>query len=156
MLIYGALLLIGLSMGNTNIFQPLQGIGGSSFSKQKHEGLTFKKITSLADLEQNLELAKKNNQWVMLDFYADWCISCKEMESFTFTDEKVKQKLSNFILLQADVTKNSADDKALLDRFDLFGPPAILFFGLDKLEKKSSRVIGYQDSKTFLSGLDKL
>lgn len=156
MLIYGVLLLIGLSMGNTNLLQPLQGIGGQSFSKQEHEGLTFKRIKSLAELEQNLEQARINKQWVMLDFYADWCISCKEMEAYTFTDEKVKQKLSNFILLQADVTKNSADDKALLQRFNLFGPPAILFFGIDKQEKKSSRVIGYQNSETFLSGIDKL
>ena len=156
MLIYGVLLLIGLSMGNSNPFRPLQGIGGQSLSKKEHEGLVFKKISSLADLEQNLEQAKINQQWVMLDFYADWCISCKEMEAYTFSDKKVKQKLSNFILLQADVTKNSADDKALLQRFNLFGPPAILFFGMDKQEKVSSRVIGYQKSETFLSGLDKL
>ena len=92
----------------------------------------------------------------MLDFYADWCISCKEMEAYTFTDETVKQKLSNFILIQADVTKNSADDKALLQRFNLIGPPAILFFGPDKQERKASRVIGYQDSDTFLSGINNL
>jgi thiol:disulfide interchange protein DsbD len=154
MLIYGVLLLIGLSMGNTSLFQPLKGVGGNATSKQ--EGVSFKRITSIADLEQNLEQAKNNQQIVMLDFYADWCISCKEMEAYTFTDEKVKQKLSHFVLLQADVTKNSADDKALLERFNLFGPPAILFFGTDKLEKKSSRIIGYQNSDPFLSHLNKL
>ncbi len=156
MLIYGVLLLIGLSMGNTSLFQPLKGMGGNSTSKQKQEGISFKRITSIADLEQNLEQAKINQQIVMLDFYADWCISCKEMEAYTFTDEQVKQKLSRFVLLQADVTKNSADDKALLERFNLFGPPAILFFGTDKLEKKASRIIGYQDSDSFLSTLNKL
>jgi thiol:disulfide interchange protein DsbD len=92
----------------------------------------------------------------MLDFYADWCISCKEMEAYTFTDEKVRQKLSNFILIQADVTKNSEDDKALLKRFNLIGPPAIVFFGPDKLEIKASRVIGYQNSEVFLAGLNNL
>jgi thiol:disulfide interchange protein DsbD len=131
-------------------------VGGNATSRQKQEGVSFKRITSIADLEQNLEQAKNNQQIVMLDFYADWCISCKEMEAYTFTDEKVKQKLSRFVLLQADVTKNSANDKALLERFNLFGPPAILFFGTDKLEKKASRIIGYQNSDTFLSHLNKL
>jgi thiol:disulfide interchange protein DsbD len=75
------------------------------------------------------------------------------METYTFTNHEVQEKLSSFILIQADVTKNSADDKALLKRFNLIGPPAILFFGSDKLEKKASRVIGYQNSETFLSGI---
>jgi len=152
MLVYGVLLLIGLSMGNTNLLQPLQGIGTNRFSEHE-QGLVFKKVSSIAELEQILEQASVNNQFVMLDFYADWCISCKEMEAYTFTDERVKQKLSDFILIQADVTKNSAEDKALLQHFNLIGPPAILFFGPDKLERKASRVIGYQKSETFLAGL---
>lgn len=156
LLIYGVLLLIGLSMGNTNPLQPLRGIGSINGSSEQEQGLTFKRVASLAELEKVLEQANSSNQWVMLDFYADWCISCKEMEAYTFTDEKVKQKLSNFILIQADVTKNSADDKALLQRFDLIGPPAIIFFGSDKQERKASRVIGYQDSEVFLSNLNNL
>jgi thiol:disulfide interchange protein DsbD len=140
-------------MGNTNPLQPLRGFGTSHASEQ---GIAFKRVASLAELEQVLEQASTKNQWVMLDFYADWCISCKEMEAYTFTDDKVKQKLSQFILIQADVTKNSADDKALLKRFNLIGPPAIIFFSPDKQERKASRVIGYQDSDTFLTGLNNL
>jgi thiol:disulfide interchange protein DsbD len=155
MLVYGVLLLIGLSMGNTNALQPLRGVGGG-LSATKEEGLEFSRIASLDELNQVLEKASRNNQQVMLDFYADWCISCKEMEAYTFTDTRVKQKLSGFILIQADVTKNSADDQALLQYFNLIGPPAILFFGVDKQEKKASRVIGYQDSETFLSGIKNL
>ncbi len=153
MLIYGILLLIGLSMGNSNPLQPLKGIGNKA-SIQQHEGLSFKKITSLNDLDKILEQAKTNNQWVMLDFYADWCISCKEMEAYTFTDKKVKNKLSSFVLIQADVTKNNADDQALLKKFGLIGPPAILFFGPDKQERKASRVIGYQQTDVFLDTIN--
>ena len=156
MLIYGVLLLIGLSMGNTNPLQPLRGLSGGNGVAKEEEGLEFKRIASLAEMEKVLEEASQNNQWVMLDFYADWCISCKEMEAYTFTDERVKQKLSNFILIQADVTKNSADDKALLQRFELIGPPAIIFFNANKQEQKSSRVIGYQNTETFLSSLNNL
>lgn len=155
MLVYGILLLIGLSMGNTNPLHPLKGFGISASTAQE-EGLEFKRVSSIDELDGVLEQASADNQWVMLDFYADWCISCKEMEAYTFTDEKVRQKLSDFILIQADVTKNSADDKALLKRFQLIGPPAIIFFGPDKLERKASRVIGYQNSETFLSGLNNL
>jgi len=155
MLIYGTLLLIGLSMGNTNPLQPLSGFSGGHSIKQEH-GLKFKKIASLSDLDQVLEQAQANNQWVMLDFYADWCISCKEMEAYTFTDEEVKNKLSSFILVQADVTKNNADDQALLKHFNLIGPPAILFFGPNKIERKASRVIGYQHTDVFLSNINNL
>jgi thiol:disulfide interchange protein DsbD len=140
-------------MGNSNLLQPLRGFG-SNHSSEQEQGIVFKKVSSIVELNQMLERASANNQFVMLDFYADWCISCKEMEAYTFTDERVKQKLSDFILIQADVTKNSAEDKALLKRFNLIGPPAILFFGPDKLERKASRVIGYQKSE--LAGLNNI
>ena len=155
MLVYGILLLIGLSIGNSNPLQPLRGIGSANADEQ-HQGLTFKQVSSIAELEQILQQASSNQQWVMLDFYADWCISCKEMEAYTFTDERVKQQLSRFILIQADVTKNASDDKALLQRFNLIGPPAILFFGPDKQERTASRVIGYQNSETFLANINNL
>jgi thiol:disulfide interchange protein DsbD len=89
----------------------------------------------------------------MLDFYADWCISCKEMEAYTFTDPKVKQALADFVLLQADVTQNSEADKALLAKFALVGPPGVLFFGIDQQEVGFLRVIGYQDAETFVKTL---
>ncbi|MCK4840851.1 MAG: protein-disulfide reductase DsbD [Methylococcales bacterium] len=152
MLVYGILLLIGLSMGNTNPLQPLKGLG----SIEREQGIVFRQVSSIAELENVLDQASTNNQWVMLDFYADWCISCKEMEAYTFSDKQVQQKLAKFILIQADVTKNSADDKALLKRFNLIGPPAILFFAPDKLERKASRVIGYQNSETFLVNISQL
>ena len=150
-LTYGVLLLIGVSMGNTNPLKPLQGAGSSlALSEQ---GITFQRISSIQQLEEKIRRAGTENQWVMLDFYADWCISCKEMEAYTFTDPTVKQQLSNFVLLQADVTKNSVDDKALLDRFNLIGPPAIIFFAPDQLERPELRIIGYKDAPTFIAHL---
>lgn len=89
----------------------------------------------------------------MLDFYADWCVSCKEMEKFTFSDAQVRAKLAGVRLLQADVTANSDDDKALLQRFGLFGPPGIIFFGGDGKERHDVRVVGYQPANDFLNTL---
>ena len=89
----------------------------------------------------------------MLDFYADWCISCKEMERFTFSDDAVKAKLKPVLLLQADVTANSEADKALLKRYGLFGPPGILFFDAHGNEMGDFRVTGYQDATQFLKTL---
>jgi thioredoxin:protein disulfide reductase len=89
----------------------------------------------------------------MLDFYADWCVTCKEMEKFTFTDPRVRAKLAGTLLLQVDVTANSDDDKALLKRFGLFGPPGIIFFGGDGKEN-GSRVVGYQPADQFINLLN--
>jgi len=152
MLAYGLLLLIGFSIGNSNPLKPLQGFGVST-AKASEQGINFEKIASLAELEARIQQANINNQHVMLDFYADWCISCKEMEAYTFTDAAVKQALAGFVLLQADVTKNSDDNKALLAKFNLIGPPAILFFGGGEQENHALRVIGYQDAKTFINTL---
>ena len=89
----------------------------------------------------------------LVDFYADWCVSCKEMERFTFSDARVQEKLSGWLLLQADVTANSPDDKALLARFKLYGPPGILFFDASGKERSGVRVIGYQNAGEFLKSL---
>ena len=91
----------------------------------------------------------------MLDFYADWCVSCKEMESFTFSDERVRAQLGNLLLLQADVTRGSEADRALLKRFSLFGPPGIIFFDARGQEIKGLRVIGYQNAERFLKTLSR-
>jgi thiol:disulfide interchange protein DsbD len=152
MLAYGLLLLIGFSMGNSNPLKPLQGIGASP-AQAAGQGLVFERVASLSALEARIAQANANHQPVMLDFYADWCISCKEMEAYTFTDPKVKQALTGFVLLQADVTQDSDDDKALLEKFKLIGPPAILFFGANNQEKAAHRVIGYQDAETFIKTL---
>ena len=85
----------------------------------------------------------------MLDFYADWCVSCKEMERYTFTDSQVKQSLASARLLRADVTANNADDQALLKRFGIFGPPTIAFFGPDGMERPQYRVVGYMKAAEF-------
>lgn len=154
MLAYGLLLLIGFSMGNSNPLKPLQGFAANNAqAAEQDQGLNFTRVASLAELESRIAQATANNQPVMLDFYADWCISCKEMEAYTFTNPAVKQALAGFVLLQADVTQNNADDKALLEKFNLIGPPAILFFGADQQEKPAHRVIGYQDAGTFMKTL---
>ena len=154
MLTYGVLLLIGLSMGNSNPLKPLQGLGLATAATEPH--LPFQRIASVRELDERLQQAGKNNQWVMLDYYADWCITCKEMENYTFTDPQVQQQLSRFVLLQADVTKNSAADQALLKRFTLIGPPAILFFAPGQTESTEFRIIGYQDAETFISHLQRI
>ncbi len=152
MLSYGIILLIGLSTGNTNPLKPLAHIGGIR-NKIDHK-ISFKRIASNEQLDKYLAQAKNNNQWVMLDFYADWCISCKEMEAYTFSDPKVLKKLEKVVLLQADVTANNEADKALLKRFNLIGPPGIIFFGPNKNENYQMQIIGYQNADKFLSLLN--
>ena len=139
-------LIQGGSGGSSNIVTNSQGqhqIGDARFSV----------IESNAQLDQFLAQAKEQKKLVLLDFYADWCISCKEMEVNTFANTEVNQELQNFVLLQADVTKNSADNQALLKRFGLFGPPGILIFNLNSVEQKDQRVIGYMPPQRFTERL---
>ena len=116
---------------------------------------SFVVIDSSAQLDQFLAQAKEQKKRVLLDFYADWCISCKEMELNTFANPEVNQELQKFILIQADVTKNNAEHQALLKRFGLFGPPGILIFDLNSEELKDQRVIGYMPPQRFLERLKK-
>lgn len=116
---------------------------------------SFVVIDSSAQLDQFLAQAKEQKKLVLLDFYADWCISCKEMEVNTFANPEVNQELQKFILLQADVTKNNAEHQALLKRFGLFGPPGILIFDLNSEELKDQRVIGYMPPQRFIERLKK-
>jgi len=115
--------------------------------------LQFHRITSVAQLDAVLA---NSTTPVMLDFYADWCVSCKEMESFTFVDPKVASRMSQVLLLQADVTSNNPDDRALLKRFKLFGPPGIIFFTKDGKERRDIRVVGFQDANRFTATLDRV
>lgn len=154
LLILGVLQLIGLSAGNSNVLQPLQGLASAKAETKTH--LVFQRVKTVAELERLLQEAAAKQQPVMLDFYAEWCVSCKELEAYTFTDAKVQQQLSGYLLLQADVTENNEDDKALLKRFNLVGPPGIMFYGTDGQEKTANRVIGYQDPAKFLSTLQQL
>ncbi len=147
--VLGAVQLVGAATGGRDALAPLAHLTGGA-----HQGLVFKRIKTVQDLDR--ELLNAGGRTVMLDFYADWCVSCKEMEKLTFVDPAVQAKLANTILLQVDVTANDAEDKAMLKRFKLFGPPGIILFGPDGQEIPDSRVIGYQDAKKFLNSLAKL
>jgi len=115
--------------------------------------LHFRMIDSVSELDQQLALAKQAKRPVLLDFYADWCISCKEMELNTFSNPKVGNEMRNFVLLQADVTSNTPENKELLKRFGLFGPPAILFFNSEASELKQNRIVGYMSPEPFAKAL---
>ena len=115
--------------------------------------LPFQRVASVAQLEQAVADAARQGRPVVLDFYADWCVSCIEMERFTFTDPAVREKLAPAVLLQADVTANTPDDRALLERFGLFGPPGIVFFNVKGQELSGQRVIGFQKPGPFLQSL---
>jgi len=107
--------------------------------------------------EKNFEAeVLKSDKLVLIDFYADWCVSCKEMEKLTFVDPAVQARLANTLLLQVDVTANDADDKAMLKRFGLFGPPGIILFDAQGREIAGSRVIGYQNAAKFSQSLERL
>ena len=152
MLLTGAAMLAGALSGATDPLRPLAALGSGNASAETR-ALPFERIRSLAELDARARAAGKP---VMLDFYADWCVSCKEMERFTFSDPRVQQRLSGWLLLQADVTANSDDDKELLARFGLFGPPGILFFNNKGEELPDVRVIGYQRAEDFLATLAQL
>jgi thiol:disulfide interchange protein DsbD len=147
--VLGAMQLVGVASGGRDALAPLAHLTGGA-----HQELVFKRIKTVAQLDQ--ALANTGGKTVMLDFYADWCVSCKEMEKLTFVDPQVQAKLANTILLQVDVTANDADDKAMLKRFKLFGPPGIILFNQKGAEIPDSRVIGYQNPDKFLNSLAKL
>jgi thiol:disulfide interchange protein DsbD len=150
---YGILLWVLVARGGGDMLQPLSGWGVSSMATESAH-IKFERIKSVSELDQILAKAKSNNQIVMLDFYADWCISCKELERFVFSNANVANEMANVIALQADVTENNANDKALMKRFDLVGPPAILFFN-NGVENRSQRIIGEINAQGFLSHLNK-
>lgn len=149
-LLVGIAFLIGALSGARDMLKPLDSVCAVCRADTQ-EHVTFTRIKNLTELEQRLATA--GGKTVMLDFYADWCVSCKEMERFTFSDPAVRAKLNAAIVLQADVTANNADDKALLKRFGLYGPPGILFFDAKGQEMSDFRVVGYQNSEQFLSTL---
>ena len=147
--IYGITLILGATAGSTSVISPLKGIvsGGGIHATETH--LAFKQIKGVDGLNQALADAKAQNKTVMLDFYADWCVSCKEMEALTFTDTKVQKNLENTILLQADVTANDEQDKALYKHFKIIGPPAIIFYNTQSEELAPYRVVGYMPADKF-------
>jgi len=159
-LLTGIALLIGVFSGSRDILQPLsrlnvsaadmEGIRKDSINSNEH--LPFQRVKSVTELNQ--QILQSRNKYVMLDFYADWCISCKEMERFTFTDAAVQTRLKDVVLLQVDVTAGTPEDMELLKRFKLFGPPAILFMDKEGRQVPNVKIIGYQDTKAFLKILN--
>jgi thiol:disulfide interchange protein DsbD len=122
---------------------------GSGARSELERALAFQRIKTVADLDAAVASATAAGKPVMLDFYADWCVSCKEMEKFTFNDAAVQAALAGAVLLQADVTANDEADKALLARFEIFGPPTIAFFGRDGVERKNFRLVGFAPAPRF-------
>jgi thiol:disulfide interchange protein DsbD len=147
-LVAGVALLVGALSGGRDPLRPLAGLtqGGARVDSK----LAWIRVASLAELQEKLGAPGKP---VMLDFYADWCVSCKEMEAFTFSDPKVRAQLDGMLLLQADVTDNNEEHRALLKRFSLFGPPGIIFFDAQGREIRGLRVVGYQNAERFLKTL---
>ena len=144
-------MLVGVLSGSRDPLRPLGNLIGES--REAGVPMRFERVKTLAELEARVKAAGRP---VMLDFYADWCVTCKEMERYTFTDHAVQARLSGTLLLQVDVTANTEDDRALLKRFRLFGPPGIVFFDAGGAEVRSVRVIGYQPPAEFLKSLDRL
>jgi thiol:disulfide interchange protein DsbD len=158
-LVYGIILLIGVAAGSGDPLQPLSTLRAESRNNSsgnqpvaaKEAALAFDSIKSLDDLNKRVAAATAAGRPVMLDFYADWCTSCKEMERYTFTDKSVQDGLANAVLLRADVTKNDALDQELLHHFGIFGPPTIAFYGPDGEERRNFRVVGYMKAAEFAS-----
>ncbi|MGB7401685.1 MAG: protein-disulfide reductase DsbD [Arcobacter sp.] len=151
-LIYGVLVFTGAVSGATNVLNPLEKFTSSKGVSTSEAGITFKRIKNLKELEDEI---KNSDKPVMLDFYADWCVACKEFEATTFKDAQVIQKLKGFTLLQADVTDNNQDDKELQKKFSIIGPPGIIFWDKDNNEINASKIVGYKNSKEFLEILNK-
>jgi thiol:disulfide interchange protein DsbD len=153
--VIGVLEWVGAASGGADPLRPIAhlargGVGAGGPGPAASAALPVRFVRSVAELDAAVRGA---GQPVMLDFYADWCVSCKEMERFTFTDPAVRAKLAGALLLKADVTGNSADDRALLRRFQLFGPPGTIFFDAAGNEIGAARVIGYQNARRFAATL---
>jgi thiol:disulfide interchange protein DsbD len=141
--LYGVALAAGSALGGTDPLAPLPAFAA------KTPALPFRTIKTLADLDREVALARSRGRSVLVDFSADWCTSCKEMERYTFSDPAVQAALAQTVLLRADVTRNDSDDQALLRRFGIFGPPTIAFYGTDGQERAQYRVVGYMKADAF-------
>jgi thiol:disulfide interchange protein DsbD len=148
-LLLGIAFLVGALTGGKDVLRPLAGLRPGATAPS---ATPFVRIGSVAELDAAVAAAR--GRPTMLDFYADWCVSCKEMEHFTFSDERVRARMQGMLLLQADVTANNANDKALLARFGLFGPPGIIFFDARGQELRQTRVIGFMPAERFAAVLD--
>jgi thioredoxin:protein disulfide reductase len=154
LLVAGAAEILGAAAGARDVTQPLAGIVAGAGKGSQSNALAFRTIKSVDDLDRALAAASQAKQPAMLDFYADWCVSCKEMEKFTFSQPAVQNALAGFVLLKADVTANDDTDQALLKRFSLFGPPATIFFA-EGSERRALRLIGFEKAESFVARTDK-
>lgn len=149
-ILYGLLLFLGALSGGSNPLKPLAAVsfgGGAMVAEEKH--LEFQRIKTVADLDREVAAAAAAGKTAMLDFYADWCVSCIEMEEYTFTDAGVQAALADTVVLQADVTANDEQDQELLQRFGVFGPPTIIFFGPDGEQRQGYEVVGFMKAEDF-------
>ncbi len=153
LLIGGLALIVGLLGGSRDVLQPLAVFQGGGTPATGQQAMTFITVKTPAELDTRLAAARAEGKPVMLDFYADWCVSCKEMERFTFSDARVQERLAGAVLLKADVTETNADSKALLKRFDLFGPPGIIFWRADGTQS-AFKVVGFEKAEKFLASID--
>lgn len=157
MLVYGALMLVGAAAGGKDTLQPLRGLNlglGAGGPAGAPQGVQFKAVKGPAGLDRELTAARSGGRPVLLDFYADWCVSCKEMERYTFSDAAVAAEMARFVLLKADVTANDAEDQALMQgRFGIPGPPAMLFFDAQGQERRDRRIVGFMPAAEFTAHL---
>ncbi len=156
LLVYGTLLVIGASAGSHSLMKPLQNIfisTGESGSHKPH--LAFEQIRGVQGLNAVLDQARIESKPVLLDFYADWCIACKELDAYTFTDAGVQSALNGFILIQTDVTENNQEDQELLSSLGLFGPPALLFYDTTGQEDEASRLVGFIEAPAFIQHIER-
>jgi thiol:disulfide interchange protein DsbD len=147
LLIYGILLLVGVAAGGRDPWQPLRGVRLVATAASEIPESGFRPVKTIAEVEQAVRAA--NGQPVLLDFYADWCVTCRELERETFTDPAVRATLAGITALRADVTANDDDDQALLRQFGIIGPPALLFFGPEGTERREYRMVGFVDAAQF-------
>ena len=155
-ILYGLILFLGALTGGSNPLKPLASVNfgavGGVVAEDRH--LQFTRIKTVDDLDREIAAAVASGKTALLDFYADWCVSCIEMEEYTFITPEVQAALGNTVLLQADVTKNDAEDKVLLKRFGVFGPPTIIFFGKDGMQLEGYEVVGFMKAEDFAAHIE--
>ena len=159
LLVYGVILMIGSATGGKDMFRPLAGLSTPTVmvgadGVQRATRMEFTRVDSVADVEREVAAASARNQPVFLDFYADWCVDCVRLERTTFQDPRVIQAMSDVHLLKADVTANTSDHRDLMRAFNLFGPPAMVFYDTDGQELRHRRVVGYLNAERFLAHVD--